>query len=129
MNFSAAPLYLSMPTPATVKYAPFAFGVPPSERWKIASVVYPSGRNSITPPPALVGLLVFGPSTLTLSLISWPLFSSTRPPMKIASGFVFLIRVNSAWKFVDFGSKAEKPDTLMPSDFSAPSVFLATPRP
>jgi len=96
MNLSAAPLYLSMPTPATVKNAPFAFGVPPSDRWKTASVVKPSGSISRT--------FLLSPSTATLSLISWPLFSSIRPPMKTASGFVFLIFVNVAWKFGDFGS-------------------------
>ena len=89
MNVSAAPLYLSMPTPATLKYAPFACGVPPCERWKIASVVKPSGSISLT--------LLFDPSTATLSLISWPLFSSIRPPMKTEAGLVFLIFVNRAW--------------------------------
>ena len=87
-----------------MKYAPLAFVVPPCDLSKIAVVVKPSGRNSITPPPVLFGVLVFGPRIETLSLISWPLFSSTRPPMKIASGFVFLIFVKVAWKFGAFGS-------------------------
>ena len=90
-----------MPTPATLRYEPFAFGVPPSDRWKRASVVKPSGRNSMTP---LLGLSVFGPRIDTLSLTSWPLFSSIRPPMKIASGSVALIFVIVAWKFGCFGS-------------------------
>ena len=72
--------------------------------WKIASVAKPSGRNSLTAP-------LFGPSTATLSLISWPLFSSTSPPTKTASGFVPLIFVNRASKFAERGSYAAKPTT------------------
>jgi len=52
-------------------------------------VVKPSGSISFT--------LVLSPRTLTLSLISWPLFSSIRPPMKTEAGLVFLIFVNRAW--------------------------------
>src|SRR6266550_3837907 len=122
MNCSAAPVYLSMPTPATLKYASFAFGVPPSLRLKTESVVKPSGSMSFTAP-------LFGPSTETLSLISCPEFSSTSPPMKMASGLVALIRVNSARKLGCFGSYAEKPVTVIPSAFAAPWKFLATPRP
>ena len=47
----------------------------------VAWVVNPSGANSLTSPS-------FGPSTATLSLITWAPFSSISPPRKTASASV-----------------------------------------
>ena len=55
----------------------------------VACVVKPSGANSLTAPS-------FGPSTATLSLITWAPFSSMSPPRKTASAPVPLIFFMSA---------------------------------
>ena len=55
----------------------------------VCCVVKPSGANSLTSPS-------FGPSTATLSLITWAPFSSIRPPRKTASAPVPLIWLKSA---------------------------------
>ena len=75
MKSSAGPLKVSIGTPATDMYMPFA-AVPASSI--VACVVKPSGASSLTSPS-------FGPSTATLSLITCAPFSSIRPPRNTAS--------------------------------------------
>ena len=81
MKSRAAPLKWSIGTPATDMNMPFA-AVPDSSI--VDCCVNPSGANSLTSPS-------FGPSTATLSLITWAPFSSIRPPRKTASAPVALI--------------------------------------
>ena len=56
----------------------------------------------------------FGPSTATLSLISWAPFSSIRPPMKTPSAPVASIFLYRASYEDAFGSNASKPGDLDP---------------
>src|SRR6185295_5273264 len=73
-NVAPAPFSWSGGTPATDAYRPSAFLAPASSI--VDWVVNPSGSSSLTLP-------VFGPSTATLCLISWPPFSQIRPPTMI----------------------------------------------
>ena len=74
-----------MGTPATDMNMPAEAGPASSI---VCCVVKPSGANSLTSPS-------FGPSTATLSLITWAPFSSIRPPRKTASAPVDSIFLNS----------------------------------
>ena len=89
MKVLPAPTSLSAGTPAFVTYIPSPAA--PAEPCPVSVELRknPSGAISLTP--------VFGPSTATLSLISWPPFEQISPPRKIASGLVALIFVISAW--------------------------------
>ena len=82
-NVLASPWNLSIGWPATDMYMP-AEAEPASSI--VCCVVNPSGVSSLTAPS-------FGPSTATLSLISWAPFSQISPPMNTASAPV-------AWIFL-----------------------------
>ena len=81
----AAPWNLSIGTPATDMNMPAEAGPASSI---VCWVVKPSGANSLTSPS-------FGPSTATLSLITWAPFSSIRPPRKTPSAPVAWIFLKS----------------------------------
>ena len=87
MKVFASPVRSSVGTPAIDRNMPRALSTPDSSI--VDCCVKPSGASSLTAPS-------FGPSTATLSLITWAPFSSTRPPRKSASAPLDLICCMSA---------------------------------